>query len=42
MPIYGVSKQKNCTFANVIIVMFSHSCISNSFWGEALITTNYL
>jgi hypothetical protein len=38
----GVFEQKICTFADVIIVMLSHSCISNSFWGEALITTNYL
>jgi hypothetical protein len=36
------NKRKNCTLISVVVSMLSHSCLSKRFWGEALLTANYL
>ncbi len=38
----GVCERKNMTLIGVILTMFFHSFLPKSYWGEALLTTNYL
>ena len=38
----GVSERKNRTLINVVLAMLSHAKLSKVFWGEALLTANYL
>ncbi len=35
-------KTKNKTFINVVLAMLSYAKLPKVFWGEALLTTNYL
>lgn len=38
----GVSERKNRTLVGAILAMLSHARLSKTFWGEALLTANYL
>ena len=38
----GVSERKNRTLINVVLAMLSHAKLPKVFWGEALLTANYL
>jgi len=38
----GVTKRKNCTLIEAILSMLYHTGFTKSYWGEALLTTNYL
>jgi hypothetical protein len=38
----GVCERKNMTLIGAILTMFFHSLLPKSYWGETLLTTNYL